>query len=84
MLFVTPLTLGRALALRFDPGTTFHQGTVEVAFNKCEMSLKLDVGVALRYGVPSLLSVWGGRAELISSEGQAECLSVFSFSVAFC
>ena len=55
-----------------------------MAFNKCEMSLKLDVGVALRYGVPSLLSVWGGRAELISSEGQAECLSVFSFSVAFC
>ncbi|XP_074634655.1 uncharacterized protein LOC141893178 isoform X2 [Acropora palmata] len=42
----TPST--RALALRFDPGTTFHQGTVEVAFNKCEMSLKLDVGVALR------------------------------------
>ena len=50
-----------------------------MAFNKGEMSLKLDVGVALRYAVPSLLSVWGGRGELIFSEGEAECLSCFLF-----
>ena len=38
----------------------------------------------MRYGVPSLFSGWGGRAELILSEGLAECLSFFSFIVAFC
>ena len=36
----------------------------------------------MRYGVPSLFCGWGGRAELIFSEGLAECLSCFSFSVA--
>ena len=54
-----------AVAIRFDSGIVCHHCTAWVAFSKCDLSLKLALAAAPRYGVVILLSVLSGMAKPI-------------------